>query len=477
VHRDLKPANILFNAQGEALLADFGLATVLDNTGTQRRDSGGTPAYMAPEQFEGMVSTKSDQYALACIAYEMLTGANPFATPYQSIEAVWYQHARVQPVPPTQLNPQLPSHVERAILTALAKQRANRYADIETFLAALQSSPDAQNEELHEQLAACEQAILLEPDNAAHYQQKGNILCVLKQYEEAVAQYEQVLQLDSDQAVVYNNMGYALCLLRRYQDALAALQQAILLDIGYAVAYTNMGNALCQLERYEEALAVLEMAARLDPDLASTYHHKGNVLYELDCYERALEAFDQAIRLNSGLASAYYGKARALYQLKRYGEALVEDEQAIQLHPDLVAAYKYKGMILCAVEFYEEALQAYDQALALGPEDAEIYNHKGNALFVLQRYDEALVAYEHALRLDSHLNVTARMRETLVELGKTNKIPVPPYSALSPATPPVPSDIVLSPTIQDTPASFPATSPERLNQFVRRPWPAAREGA
>src|SRR5262249_35760883 len=78
VHRDLKPANILFNAQGEALLADFGIATVLTTTETQQVDRVGTPAYMAPEQFEGMVSTKSDQYALGCVAYELLTGRKPF---------------------------------------------------------------------------------------------------------------------------------------------------------------------------------------------------------------------------------------------------------------------------------------------------------------------------------------------------------------------------------------------------------------
>ncbi len=111
-HRDLKPANILFNDKGEALLADFGIAAALTTTGTKVLGKGGTPAYMAPEQFEGIVSMKSDQYVLGCIAYELLTGRKPF-------------------------------NVEQAILTAMAKDRANRYADVHVFLTELQRSNES----------------------------------------------------------------------------------------------------------------------------------------------------------------------------------------------------------------------------------------------------------------------------------------------------------------------------------------------
>src|SRR6266852_2802850 len=81
IHRDLKPENILFNARGEALLADFGIAVVLSTSRTSPVNMIGSPLYMAPEQFDGVISKRSDQYALACIAYEMLTGRNPFYGP------------------------------------------------------------------------------------------------------------------------------------------------------------------------------------------------------------------------------------------------------------------------------------------------------------------------------------------------------------------------------------------------------------
>jgi serine/threonine protein kinase len=77
VHCDLKPENILFNAQGEAVLADFGIATALSTMSVkQLTDMEGTPAYMAPEQFRGQVSKETDQYALGCIAYELVMYRN-----------------------------------------------------------------------------------------------------------------------------------------------------------------------------------------------------------------------------------------------------------------------------------------------------------------------------------------------------------------------------------------------------------------
>jgi serine/threonine protein kinase len=79
IHRDLKPENILFNREGEALLADFGIATTLTSASFRSAHITGTPSYMAPEQFAGTVCKESDQYALGCIGYELVTGHPPFS--------------------------------------------------------------------------------------------------------------------------------------------------------------------------------------------------------------------------------------------------------------------------------------------------------------------------------------------------------------------------------------------------------------
>lgn len=138
VHRDLKPDNILFNTRGEALLADFGIATVLDAARTKPVDSIGSPPYMAPELFDGIASMRSDQYALGCIAYELMTGRKPFLLPPGASWLAWgYKHLTEVPLAPTRLHPHLPMHIEQAILKALAKDCTNRHRDISTFITAL----------------------------------------------------------------------------------------------------------------------------------------------------------------------------------------------------------------------------------------------------------------------------------------------------------------------------------------------------
>ncbi len=134
IHRDLKPANILFNTQGDALLADFGIATILE-TSIKYGSAVGTPYYMAPEQFRGTISKESDQYSLGCIAYQLFTGRLPFTAP--DFFSLGYKHMTESPLLPSQLNLLISRPQEEAILRAMAKQRTDRFPDIPSFLAAL----------------------------------------------------------------------------------------------------------------------------------------------------------------------------------------------------------------------------------------------------------------------------------------------------------------------------------------------------
>ena len=141
IHRDIKPENILLH-DGSALVADFGIALAASTAGTRMTETGmslGTPHYMSPEQAMGEreITARSDVYALGCIAYEMLVGEPPFTGP--TAQAII---ARVMTEEPRSLTLQrktIPPHVEAAVLTALEKLPADRYATAAEFAAALAS--------------------------------------------------------------------------------------------------------------------------------------------------------------------------------------------------------------------------------------------------------------------------------------------------------------------------------------------------
>ena len=141
IHRDIKPENIMVSG-GHAVVADFGIARALHAANAEQLTMTGmvigTPQYMSPEQAAGeKVDGRSDQYSLACALYEMLIGQPPFTG--LSAHAVIARHS-VDPVPSLRVVRQtVPEAVERAIIRAMAKLPADRFASIQGFLDALAS--------------------------------------------------------------------------------------------------------------------------------------------------------------------------------------------------------------------------------------------------------------------------------------------------------------------------------------------------
>jgi serine/threonine-protein kinase len=140
IHRDIKPENILLQG-GHALVADFGIALVVQSAGGQRMTqtglSLGTPQYMSPEQAMGekSVDARADVYALGAVTYEMLVGEPPFTG--STVQAIVAKLMTDPARPLTELRKSVPLHVEAAVLAALEKLPADRIASAAEYAAAL----------------------------------------------------------------------------------------------------------------------------------------------------------------------------------------------------------------------------------------------------------------------------------------------------------------------------------------------------
>ncbi len=145
IHRDIKPENIMLH-DGAALVADFGIALAASNAGGSRMTetgmSLGTPTYMSPEQAMGEreITARSDVYALGCVTYEMLIGDPPFTG--STAQAIVAKVMTADPAPMTAQRRSVSPQVEAAVLTALEKLPADRFATPAEFSAALNGRSD-----------------------------------------------------------------------------------------------------------------------------------------------------------------------------------------------------------------------------------------------------------------------------------------------------------------------------------------------
>lgn len=134
VHRDVKPANILFDAENRAVLTDFGIARLVENSNlTQEGLTVGTPAYMSPEQATGQpIDARSDIYALGVIVYELLAGHPPFED--DGSISVLLKHVNEPPPPLSKYGDMDDPHLDAVIRRALAKDPSERYQSALEFL-------------------------------------------------------------------------------------------------------------------------------------------------------------------------------------------------------------------------------------------------------------------------------------------------------------------------------------------------------
>jgi len=139
VHRDLKPQNVIVDAEGKAVVTDFGIARAGVSDITQTGSVMGTPHYLSPEQAQGFeVTAVSDLYSIGVILYEALTGRVPFEG--ESAVAVAMKQVSQPPQRPSSINPQVSPALDAVVMRALEKEPGSRFQSADAFIAALDAA-------------------------------------------------------------------------------------------------------------------------------------------------------------------------------------------------------------------------------------------------------------------------------------------------------------------------------------------------
>ncbi len=437
VHRDIKPENILLH-EGEAMVADFGIALAVsaaaDERLTQTGIAVGTPAYMSPEQAasERAVDARSDVYSLGCVLYEMLAGEPPYTGP--TVQALIAKRL-VDPVPAVRrLRAAVPVGVDHALMKALAKVPADRWPSAVAFAEALTAPAPTRPPSV-----AVLPFLNLSADPENEYFADGIT-------EDVIAQLSKIRALkviSRTSAMVFKQREQSL------KEIGARLEVATLLE-GSVRRVGDRVRIVAQLidgetdrhlwaETYDRRLTdvfaiqtdvALHIAsalkAELSPDEKSRLYREptGDLhAYQLylqgrQCYLRytaegsrqGIEYFERAIAKDPNYAQAYtalamayteLGEAGALQPDEAYARARDASAKALALDSGLGEAHCMLAFIKAVCDFdWVGAEEEFKRALALTPNSADTYDLYGRMCLALERNDEALAMEQRAQELD-----------------------------------------------------------------------------
>jgi len=440
VHRDIKPENILFEA-GHAVVSDFGIARAISTAGgdvlTATGMLIGTPGYMSPEQVEhgASVDGRSDTYSLACMLYEMLGGDRPFLG--WSAQAVLARQL-LEPVPSLRtVRDTVPPEVERAILRALAKVPADRFATTAQFAEALVSRESPIADSAYEDSIAV--LPFANPDPETEYfsdgitEEIGNALARIPGLKVAARTSSFAFRGKAvDLAEVGTKLKVATVLegsVRKAGSRLRVTVQLINVADGYQLWSERYDREMTDVFALQDEIGKA-IADRLQVTFLAT---SGGPLVtpataNLDAYhlylkgryfwaqrglglKHAVDCFNQALALDPNYALAHAGLADAYTLLAEYGmvppnvilpQVRAAIERALALAPQLAEAHCALGELKLVFDWdWPQAARSLRRAIELNPHYVAARYRLALYLSLVEGlFEEALDQARRAVELD-----------------------------------------------------------------------------
>ncbi len=359
IHRDVKPANILLETthrgQTRPVLSDFGLVKSLAQS-TEITQSGavlGTVEYMAPEQADSEraaeIGPASDLYALGIVAYHLLTGQVPFTG---SSAQVLVSHLTRQPPSPRSLRADLPNGLSEALLKALAKRPAERFASAGALVQALRAAAPEQRRQtlpLPRRLPRWWLVIALVLAAAA-----GSWLWLRNRDAAALSDCGTA----SDRVVELREQNECS---RAIRIATGAIQRGCRIADLYqtrSICYAGQG-------RIDLAFADIDAAIDLDPRYEYNYLFRAGLYRDSGQFDLALADLNKAIELAPTSAEAYFERA-SFYENRRQWQAVIDDlDRAIAASPDTADYYDLRGIAYQSLGQNDRAIPDFQRFLAL----------------------------------------------------------------------------------------------------------------
>jgi serine/threonine protein kinase/Tfp pilus assembly protein PilF len=471
VHRDIKPENVMLY-EGEAMVMDFGIAKAVSEAGsetlTQTGMMVGTPAYVSPEQAAGETNLdgRSDQYSLACVVYEMLSGQRPFTgTTPQAILAKRFTDT-VKPV--RSVRSTIPESVEKALAKAMSTEAPDRYRTTGMFAQALASkslttptdtatmpqpvvsmaksiavlpftnmSADAENEyftdgmaeEIINALSKIQSLRVASRTASFGFKGKnediaeiGRKLKVSSFLEGSVRKMGNRLRITAQLVNVAD--GYHLWSERydREMEDIFAIQDEISQAIVKALRVILTEGEKKQIEK-----------ARAVNVQAYDYYLRGRQYFHQlrrKSLEYAKQMFNKAIEIDPEYARAYAGVADCYSLLYTYFDARefnlrqadVASRKALDLEPELPEAHVSRGLAVSLSKRFDEAEGEFETAMQLDPKLYEASYWYGRARLAQGQFDEAARLLERATALrPEDYQAQHFLSQTLSAAGRTDE--------------------------------------------------------
>jgi serine/threonine protein kinase/Flp pilus assembly protein TadD len=465
VHRDIKPENVMLQ-EGEAMVTDFGIAKAVslaaEDTLTQTGIVVGTPAYVSPEQAAGesKIDGRSDQYSLACVLYEMLSGRKPFIGP--TAQAVLSKRF-TDPAPSIRkVLPTATDEMEVALDRALARNAADRFSTTTDFAKALVSAhvatPDGSQgtgrsiavlpftnmstdpadeffadgiaEEIINALSKIKALKVSSRTSSFTFKGKnedvreiGRRLQVATVLEGSVRRAGKKLRLTAQLVNASDNSQLWADRYDRELEDVFAIQDEIAASIVDALRVVLTEDEKKAIEQVPTAnVEAYEFYLR-----GRQYFHQ----HRRKSHEFARQMFEHAIDLDPGYALAHAGIADCCAFLYQYFDATpanlaraeAASRRAVELAPNLAEAHASRGLALSLSRGFVEAEKEFQTAMRLDPKSFEAVYFYARACVAQGKADEAAKWYEKAISIrPDDFAALALLATTYAGLGRTEDV-------------------------------------------------------